>query len=70
MENYIVQIYRHEKEHSRSLIGIVETVGSEEKKPFTNIDELWGILNPRKKGVRRRKSMGKSSGLPSRGGHP
>jgi hypothetical protein len=52
MENYIVRIYRDEKVHPRSIIGVVETVGSEEKQSFTNVDELWHILNPRKKGGR------------------
>jgi hypothetical protein len=52
MENYIVKIYRDEKDHPRSIIGIVEAVGTEGKQSFTNVDELWHILNPRKKGGR------------------
>lgn len=48
MENYIVRIYRHEKDYPRNIVGVVETVGIEGKKAFTNIDELWDILNPRK----------------------
>jgi hypothetical protein len=56
MENYIVRIYRDENVHPRSIIGVVETIGTEGKQSFTNVDELWHILNPRKKGVRWRKS--------------
>ena len=33
------------KDNPRSFVGIVEEVGVEEKKAFTNIDELWHILN-------------------------
>jgi hypothetical protein len=45
MENYIVRIYRYEKDKPQKLMGIVEKVGEEGKKAFTNIDELWEILN-------------------------
>ncbi len=46
MHNYIVRIYRCEKDKPRSFVGVVEEVGVEEKKAFTNYDELWAILNP------------------------
>jgi len=45
MENYIVRIYRHEKDKPQRFMGIVETVGKEGKKAFTRYDELWEILN-------------------------
>jgi hypothetical protein len=45
MENYIVRIYRHEKDKPHKLMGIVEKVGEEGKKGFTHVDELWEILN-------------------------
>lgn len=47
MENYIVRIYRFEKGNPRSLVGIVESVEGErrEKRAFTNLDDLWEILN-------------------------
>jgi len=45
MENYIVRIYRHEKDKPQRFMGIVETVGEEGKKAFTRYDELWEILN-------------------------
>jgi hypothetical protein len=50
MNDYIVRICRDEKEHPRSVIGIVETLGSGEKETFINIEVLWEILNPRKEG--------------------
>ncbi len=51
MESYIVRIYRQGSEQTRSIIGVVETVGTEGREAFTNVDELWGILNPRKAAV-------------------
>ena len=47
MENYIVRIYRFEKDNPRGLVGIVESVEGERrgKKAFTNFDDLWEILN-------------------------
>lgn len=32
------------QKNPRSLIGIVEEVGIDEKRAFTNLDELWAIL--------------------------
>ena len=46
MENYIIRIYRQAKNNPRLLVGVVEHVGSEGKKAFTNLHELWEILNP------------------------
>ena len=46
MKNYIVRIYRHEKDNPRKIVGVVEEPEIEVKKAFTNLDELWGILNP------------------------
>ena len=43
--DYIVRIYRHEKDRPRTIVGIVEEVGAEGKRAFTNLDELWEILN-------------------------
>jgi uncharacterized protein (DUF2235 family) len=50
LESYIVRIYRGEKDSPHNLVGIVEEVGLEEKKAFTNLDELWTILNSIRKG--------------------
>ncbi len=47
MENYIVRIYRFQKDNPRHLVGIVESVEGKrrEKRAFTNLDDLWEILN-------------------------
>ena len=46
MKKYILSIYRGEKDNPRSLVGVVEEVGLKDKKAFTNLDELWEIINP------------------------
>ena len=54
METYVIHIYRFQKDNPRHLVGIVESVeGTQrEKSAFTNLDELWGILNcPRDSGL-------------------
>ncbi len=66
LENYIIRIYRHEKNDPLKIVGTVEEVGMEGKKAFTNYDELWDILNmagpdvlveePERKKERRRKT--------------
>ena len=45
MEDFIVRIYRFEKDNPKSLVGLVEKVGRSGRKGFTNLDELWEILN-------------------------
>ena len=42
--NHIVRIYRFEKDKPKSLVGVVEEVGVEGKKAFTNYDDLWDIF--------------------------
>jgi hypothetical protein len=59
MESYIVRIYRGETDNPRNIVGTVEQAGSEERKSFSDIDELWNIFNPLKK----RQKRGKSAGL-------
>jgi len=53
--NYIIRIYRYDKAHPRRIVGTAERVGDQDKRAFTNLDELWVILNPDKKKERRRK---------------
>jgi hypothetical protein len=43
--NYIIRIYRCEKDRPQSLVGIVEETGKKGKKAFQSYDELWDILN-------------------------
>jgi hypothetical protein len=42
--NYVLRIYRFDKNNPRHLVGVVEAVGIKGKKAFTNYDELWDIL--------------------------
>jgi hypothetical protein len=45
MESFIIRLYRFEKDNPRSLVGLVEIVGKKGRMAFTNMDELWEILN-------------------------
>lgn len=49
VESYILRIYRRQENNPMSFIGILEETGTEERKSFTNLDELWDILNSLKK---------------------
>jgi hypothetical protein len=53
MENYIIRIYRFQKDNPRGLVGIVESVEGErrEKRAFTNLEDLWEILNSQVSGT-------------------
>ena len=46
MNSYLVRIYRRGEDNPRVLVGVVEEPGVNEKKAFTNLYELWEILNP------------------------
>ena len=45
MKDFIIRLYRFEKDNPRALVGIVEIVGKKGRMAFTNMDELWEILN-------------------------
>jgi len=45
MEDFIIRIYRFEKDNPRGIVGLVEKVGEKERIGFTCMDELWQILN-------------------------
>lgn len=47
--SYLVRIYRRDGNNPRLLVGVVEEVGTEGKKAFSNLYELWDILNPTRK---------------------
>jgi hypothetical protein len=47
--DYIIRIYRFEKNKPHSLVGVVEEVGKKGKKAFNTYDELWEILNQTKR---------------------
>ena len=56
MNSYVVRIYRRANNNPRLLVGVVEEPGVKEKKAFSNLYELWDILNPlRKNGTVREK---------------
>jgi hypothetical protein len=49
MNTYVVRVYRSEEDEPRLLVGVVEEVGVDGKKAFSNFDELWAILDPEKR---------------------
>jgi hypothetical protein len=46
MTSYLVRVYRRANNDPRMLVGVAEEVGVHEKKAFSNLYELWEILNP------------------------
>lgn len=44
MENYIVRIHRRGEQHQDDVIGMVERVERDDKRPFRNLSELCEIL--------------------------
>ena len=48
MDSYVVRIYRRDGKKPRILIGTVEAAGTDKKRGFSNIEELWEILRHRK----------------------
>lgn len=61
LDNYVIRIYRREKNDPRILVGVVEEVGVEGNRAFTNLDELWFILSSSKAETRKIKKSDKSS---------
>jgi len=45
LDSYVVRVYRQEKDNPRLLVGTVEKVGKRGRSAFTNIDELWEIVD-------------------------
>ena len=45
MEDFIIRLYRFEKDNPRALVGLVEKPGKRGRIGFTTMDELWEILN-------------------------
>jgi hypothetical protein len=66
VDSYLVRIYRKDLNNPRMLVGIVQQVGAEEKEVFSNLDELWSILNPKKKTPLNRKKGRSPKRNPSR----
>jgi hypothetical protein len=59
LDNYVLRIYRREEKNPRILVGVVEEVGVEGNKAFTNLEELWKILNSPKAGTKQGKKSKK-----------
>jgi hypothetical protein len=49
VESYIVRVYRKPEEPSKDMAGLVEKVGTPEKIPFKNKEELWQIMQNKPK---------------------
>ena len=60
MKDYLIRIHRREKNNPRILVGVVEEVGLEGNKAFSNVDELWSILNSSKAETTKPKKRNKS----------
>jgi len=60
LKDYVIRTYRREKNSPRILRGMVEEVGVEGNKAFSNLDELWSILNSSKAKAARAKRPRKS----------
>ena len=60
MNSYLVRIYRRGEDNPRLLVGVVEEPGVNGKKAFTNLYELWEILNPVKNGETQAKKKNKT----------
>ena len=48
MKDYVLRIYRRDKNDPRRVVGVVEEIGVEGNRAFSNLDELWSILNSSK----------------------
>jgi hypothetical protein len=68
MESYLVRIYRKAEDNPRVLVGVVEEVGAKEKKAFNSLQELWEILNPKRRTTTKyRKNNQKGTGFKGNG---
>jgi hypothetical protein len=60
LKNYILRIYQYKKNNPGRFVGVVEEPERKEKKAFTNLDELWEILNQgrRRAGANKKREKG------------
>ncbi len=63
LKDYIIRIYRRGKNDPRTFVGAVEEIGVEGNKAFSNLDELRGILNPKRRGTAESKESWKANTL-------
>ena len=59
MDTYIIRIRLREESNPHALTGTVERPGIPRKKSFTNLKQLWDILNLKEKKQRPFGYMGK-----------
>jgi hypothetical protein len=59
LKDYVVKIHRRGDNDPRILVGVVEEVGVEGNKAFSNLDELWSILNWSEAGTAKTKKRNK-----------
>lgn len=57
MDCYVIRIYREKPDDPRELVGVVERVGGQGREAFTNLDELWEILNPARRIVKEKPTV-------------
>jgi len=53
-DSYVIRVYRREETDRAQMVGLVETVGNEEKIPFSSYEELWKILSSATKPSKKR----------------
>lgn len=65
MESYLIRIYRREENNAKSIVGIIEEIGTKEKHSFKNLSELGKIICPateKSAGKKQRQSSKKKKG--------
>jgi hypothetical protein len=58
-DSYVIRVYRREETDTSQMVGLVETVGNEEHKPFASVEELWKILSAQHKPRKNRQATSK-----------
>jgi hypothetical protein len=64
MNTYVIRVYRYAPANPRAIVGVVETIGIEGNRAFTNYDDLWKIIfdgnkeMQNKRGNKKRKMKG------------
>jgi hypothetical protein len=45
LNSYLVRIYRRDEKNPSKIVGIVEEIGTDGKRAFECLDDLWEILS-------------------------
>jgi uncharacterized protein affecting Mg2+/Co2+ transport len=61
-DTYIVRVYRYTPDNPSAVVGVVETIGNQGRQAFTNLDELWEILNEKKGKTAKKEGEGIGTG--------